>query len=347
MPPCACASLPTSRRGLRTSRRRWGRTVRASGAFGKALAVENDEGMVGAGAQRSWMARQERLAGAGLADDQHGRPRRGDRRGQLQHLPEARVVADHAQLARPRSSTRGGAGGPPRRGPGFGTARPGLEAESDGRCVQRAQCLRHRGTQLGRRDRIPQHRQGPERRALPWHARDGGSRTAGSPAPGDACAACTRAAQRLEGPRDRRRPASSPHRHAPCRRTATRSFGASSISCASDLSIDVSSASAEGSGCTIKSRALLIRSFSQSNAPAWRHGIGASSLRKWVGLGLAASRTRREWRPACAGLPGLSPSSDRTPRDGGRTQPLRTVVLRNVYVMDATLSKNCNGPTIS
>ena len=51
------------------------------------------------------------LAGAALAEDQHGRPRRGDRRGELDGLLEARVVADQAGSCRGAASARAGGAG--------------------------------------------------------------------------------------------------------------------------------------------------------------------------------------------------------------------------------------------
>ncbi len=141
--------------------------------LGAGGAVEGDERLVAPRAEGVDRAGQERLAGPRLADDQDRGAAHGDRRRQLDRLPQRRVAADDAQLAgqllRPGRRAGGGCeggGGLMMKVMVMVAADPAVAGGRGGGHRQRPQRLRHRGPQLGRRDRIPQHGQGAQPQRL-------------------------------------------------------------------------------------------------------------------------------------------------------------------------------------
>ena len=75
--------------------------LRLEQRLGNRRAVDRDERSVGARAQRVQRAREQLLAGAALAFEEHGRVGRRRAMQLLRHLPQLRILADDARRAAP------------------------------------------------------------------------------------------------------------------------------------------------------------------------------------------------------------------------------------------------------
>ena len=102
MPPFASRNRPRRARAAPVNAPfSWPNSSASSRLGASARAVERDERAVGARADAMDRAREQLLAGAALADDQHGRIRRRDAIDHREQLAHQRRLADHlAEAAR-------------------------------------------------------------------------------------------------------------------------------------------------------------------------------------------------------------------------------------------------------
>ena len=99
MPPCARSNAPSTRLIAPVNAPfSWPNSALSTRPFGQRGAVQLDERPVAPVALRVNRAREQLLAGARLALEQHGRARRRGRRDGLQHATDRRAVADDLPL---------------------------------------------------------------------------------------------------------------------------------------------------------------------------------------------------------------------------------------------------------